>query len=63
MTKSIPESWIKEYVDQLVRIAKSFPDGAMRDSATVRADHVIDMVKAWREHCAKTAPDSQHTKP
>jgi hypothetical protein len=45
---SIPETWISAYVDQLLVIAGRLPDGGMRDAALLRADHVMDLVKAWR---------------
>ncbi len=44
----IPESWIKAYVDQLLEIAGKFPEGPMKDAALLRADHVMDLVKAYR---------------
>ena len=47
---AIPEKWMKKYVDQLLEIAAKFPPGRMRDAALLRADHVMDMVKAYREH-------------
>jgi hypothetical protein len=50
MPGAIPERWIKEYVDQLLACAEKFPEGAMRDSALLRADNVMDMVKAYREY-------------
>lgn len=48
--KPIPQEWIKNYVDQLIDAAQLFEEGtAMRDGALVRADAVLDMVKAFRE--------------
>jgi len=48
--KDIPQDWIKRYVDQLLDVAKQLPDGSrMKDAALLRADHVMDLVKAWRE--------------
>ena len=46
---AIPEKWMKGYVDQLLEIAAKLPDGLMKDATMLRADHVMDMVKAWRE--------------
>lgn len=46
---AIPEEWIKQYVDKLLTLAGRFDSGPMRDAAAMRADHVMDMVKAWRE--------------
>ncbi len=48
-SQAIPEKWIKNYVDQMLKIAAKFPRGRMRDAALLRADHVMDMVKAYRE--------------
>lgn len=48
--KPIPQEWIKEYVDSLLEAAKSFgPNSIIRQSALLRADHIMDMVKAFRE--------------
>lgn len=52
---AIPEKWIKEYVDRLINIAKEFNDGPMRNAAGLRADHIMEMVEAWREHQKKNA--------
>jgi hypothetical protein len=49
MTAAISEKWIKGYVDQLLEAAGKFAEGPMRDAALVRADNVMDMVKAFRE--------------
>lgn len=45
----IPEDWIKQYVDQWLEIAGKLQRGPMYDSALLRADHAMDLVKAWRE--------------
>lgn len=47
---AIPEEWVKKYVDQLLEIAGKLGPGPMRDAALLRADYVMDLVKAWREH-------------
>ncbi len=47
-SRSIPEVWIKAYIDQLLEIAGKFPEGPMRDAALLRADHAMDLVKAYR---------------
>ena len=53
--KSIPEKWIQKYVDQLLELAKAFgPDSPMGISATQRADHILDMVKAYRASTKKS---------
>jgi hypothetical protein len=46
---SIPESWIKGYVDRMLALAAKFPDGKMREAVLSRADHAMDLVKAYRE--------------
>ncbi len=50
MQGAIPDKWMKTYVDQLLDIAEKFPRGRMRDAALLRADHIMDMVKAYRDH-------------
>lgn len=52
---SIPESWIKRYVDQLLLVASKFDDGPMRRAAMERADHAMDLVKAYRERASEQA--------
>ncbi len=48
--KCAPLEWIKEYVQQLMRTAEQFPEGArMRLDMTQRTMHVIDMVETWKE--------------
>lgn len=50
LPQSIPESWIKHYVDQLLEIAGTLPeDSKMRDAVLLRAITGMDLVKAWRE--------------
>lgn len=51
MSKSeIPQEWIKNYVDQLIRVAKELPENSvMQSSLILRADAVMDMVAAYRE--------------
>jgi hypothetical protein len=44
------EIFIRDYVDKLLRMAATLPEGApMREAAMLRADHALDLVKAWRE--------------
>lgn len=45
----IDQEWIKKYIDQLLELAGKLPTGPMRDACLLRADTVMDMVKAWRE--------------
>lgn len=51
MSKSeIPQEWIKNYVDKLIRVAKELPENSvMQSSLILRADAVMDMVAAFRE--------------
>ena len=44
----IPEEWIKEYVDQLLAAAAKLETGAMHQACLLRADHAMDLVKAFR---------------
>lgn len=46
----IPQEWIKNYVDQLISVAKELPAcGAMQSSMMLRADAIMDMVIAYKE--------------
>ena len=45
----IDQEWIKRYVDQLLEAAGTLQNGPMRDVLLQRADHALDLVKAWRE--------------
>ncbi len=48
--EDIPQLWIKKYVDSLIEAAKLFEEGGtMRNSILLRADSILDMVKAFRE--------------
>ncbi len=48
--RAIPQEWVKEYVDKLIAIAKSLDNGsAMQSACLLRAEFVMDMVKAFRE--------------
>jgi hypothetical protein len=50
MMKPIPQEWIKNYVDQLISVAKELPAyGAMQSSMMLRADAIMDMVIAYKE--------------
>ena len=55
---AIPEEWIKRYVDQWLEIARILERGPMYESALLRADHAMDLVKAWRSRHdkAQTVP-------
>lgn len=46
----IPQEWIKKYVESLLRVAQKFPEASsMRQASMLRADHAMDLVKAFRE--------------
>lgn len=45
----IPQEWIKNYVDQLLAVGSKLAPGLMRDAALLRAEHAMDLVKAWRD--------------
>lgn len=51
---AIPESFIKSYVDQLLWAAERLEPGRMRDAVLLRADIVMDLVKAWRGKNTRT---------
>ena len=45
----IPQEWIKNYVDKLIRVAEDLPEnGVMQNALMLRADTVLDMVVAFR---------------
>lgn len=49
--KPVPQEWIKEYIDKLLGVAKQLPHtDKMHHAILLRVDHIIDLVKAWREH-------------
>lgn len=51
--KPIPQEWILEFVDELVKAAESFGDTAMGNAVAERAEHIMDMVKSFRESEAR----------
>ena len=47
--ESIPDKWIRDYVDRLIELAKELgPDTPMGKEAAERAGHIMDMVSEWR---------------
>jgi hypothetical protein len=49
---SIPETFIRNYVDSLIAVAKELPEQSpMRESIILRANAIMDMVIAFRESC------------
>lgn len=54
----IPQEWIKTYVDQLLNFASDLPENsAMRASALLRAETIMDLVEAWRKKGTVTHED------
>lgn len=47
--KPIPQEWIKNYVDSLMNYAEKIPEGPMRQGVLLRIEHVLDLVKGFRE--------------
>jgi hypothetical protein len=48
--KDIPQEWIKNYVDALINLSKELDvGGPMHEACLLRADYVMDLVKAFRE--------------
>ena len=41
--------WVQRYVDSLLRVASMQPGSKLSELATLRADHVMDMILAWRD--------------
>jgi len=56
MQRSIPEEWIKRYVDQLLKAAQGLEPGAFRDAVVLRAEHVMDLVEAFRKSSSCEGP-------
>lgn len=49
LMEPIPQEWIKRYVGQWLEIAGKMEPGKMQDAALLRADHAMELVKAFRE--------------
>lgn len=48
--KDIPQEWIRDYVNKLLDIARTLPNGSTMQSAIMdRAEKAMDLVKAFRE--------------
>ena len=56
--KEIPQEWINKYVDRLLYAAGKLPEGAMRDACLLRAEHAMDLVKAFRETANENSASS-----
>lgn len=50
---SIPQTWVRDYVDKLLELAARLPEGGMRQATLSRAEHAMDLVEAWRESCKR----------
>ena len=48
MDKAIPIEWIKKYTELMIEYAGKFEE-PMRGATLLRVDHVMDLVKAWKE--------------
>jgi hypothetical protein len=47
----IPQEWIKQYVDDLLLFAERLKESnLLRDACLLRAEHAMDLVKAFRAH-------------
>ena len=50
MIKSIPDEWVRRYIDSLLEAAKLYPpESVMHESILLRAATILDMVQAWRD--------------
>ena len=48
--KCIPEEWIKNYVNKMLEYANKLNvESPMGQACLLRADHAMDLVKAYRE--------------
>lgn len=47
--RSIPESFIRDYVDKLLEIAAAMQPSSFRDAIVLRADNLMDLVEAYRD--------------
>ena len=60
----INQQWIKKYVEELIAFAKDVgPDSVIGASILLRADAILDLVKAWRElnHLPQGTPNHDQT--
>ena len=48
--RDVPQEWIRNYIDQLLDIAKQLDsDSSLQAAVLSRAEHAMDLVKAFRE--------------
>ena len=52
--RSIPEYWIQQYVDTLLKLAGDLPNGLLREAMIIRADNIMELVKAYRDYDMRT---------
>lgn len=58
-SEPIPQEFIKQYVDTLLTMASRLEaNGTMYEATLLRADHAMDLVKAWRH---SRNPASNHS--
>jgi hypothetical protein len=54
----ISQKWIQNYVTSLLEVAKRLgPETVMGKTTVLRAEHVMDMAEAWKEHCERVKRD------
>lgn len=54
----LPQEWVKNYVDQLIKVAKELPEnGVMQKSMMLRAEAILDMVIAYKEKAQQERSD------
>lgn len=47
---AIDQKWIRDYCDQLLKVAASLgPNSPMAASVVQRVDHIHDLVDAWQQ--------------
>jgi hypothetical protein len=48
--KPIPPEWIKNHVDTLLEFAGKLDESSpLRNAVMTRADHIMDLVRAWKD--------------
>ena len=58
----IPDAWIKHYVDLLLNASGKLEPGLFRDAILLRAEHAIELVRAYRERVADWRYEEEHPK-
>jgi hypothetical protein len=57
MSNNTPDEFIKNYIDQLLTEANKIGPGKLADAVLLRADAIMDLVKAYRNRETKNAKD------